>query len=1084
MSVLVRAGRIAQPAIVGLAVSMQSLVPFAAAAMILVVFFTILFLWNRTLRIRVQQRTSELEKKTAEIRQLNEQLRISNEELQTSNEEYESANEELQLLNEDLNKRNVRLAEAMEETRALKDFNEKVVAAVPSVLLVVDQHLRVLTANESYYASFPGLLAKPEGAPLTEALPLSFLRETDLIRKAESVARGQSSLRLPDVCWVDDQGNERFFNVTLSPVAAATAGEKQTNNVLLLMDDVTDRKRLEQEIEARERYLRKLVDNPLVIVLTTDESGAITFFNRGAERLLGHSAEEMRGTPAAGIFSDEADFRVIREHLESQETVENYESVLSAQDEERVEVTVFATTLHDEQERGIGYLFIATDIREKKRAEQNLLLTNRELMTLYSISQTVTSSAPLEERLQAVVEKVRGAFECRVSALALCDAEDARRVEKVYVAGDEPLPEEAALSNALEAVMQRLVSQKSSFLSSRLSEDADVAAAFDELREGESFVSVPLSVGAETVGCLMIVKVLPPAVGDRDVDLLSSIGQRIALAVENDRLYGREKENVSRLRAVVNATRVIGSILSSEELLEAITAEVGNVVSCTYAAILSYSAEERRLSVVSCSGKEKSLAPTTGMSFPPEGNYLQDVLKSSQVCRCSKSEKTTCPLRQALRDSGVSSCLCAPLHFDDSVGVLSLGQSNGRRITDIELQILFDFVAHASLSIKNAHLYTKLQEAYANLQRAQDSMVKAEKYRAIGELSAGVAHDFNNALSIILGRAQHLITVTKNQLLLKGLKSIENASRDAAGIVQRMQQFSKSVPRKPFSRIALNDIARQVLETIEPRRKELAELRGVRIDVVSKLPKVKPISGDAGDLREALTNVVFNAMEAMPRGGRLTVTTGVRGDSVFIEVEDTGVGMSPEVREKALQPFFTTKPEGTGLGLSLVHGAVKRHNGHIEIRSEPGEGTTVTLSFPIDFSTGEVRELVEPYLTRKGKILIVDDNPEVTRALRETLEEASHEVIAVTTGEEGIRMCRETSFDIVITDVGMPGISGLEASRAIRALRPTTRTILMTAWDVRLSPQQMEESAASLAIQKPFEKGRLLSAIEELLSPP
>ena len=1084
MSVLVGAGRIAEPAIMGLAVSMQSLVPFAAAAIVLIAFFTILFLWNRTLRLRVEQRTCELEKKSAEIRQLNEQLRISNEELQTSNEEYESANEELQLLNEDLNKRNVRLAETMEETRALKDFNEKVIAAVPSALLVLDQHLRVLTANESYYASFPGLLAKPEGAALTEALPLSFLRETDLIRRAESVARGHSSLRLPDVCWVDDQGNERFFNVTLSPVAGATAGEGRTGNVLLLMDDVTQRKRLEQEIEARERYLRKLVDNPLVIVLTTDENGAVTLFNHGAERLLGHSAEEMRGTPAAGIFSDEADFRVIRERLESQEKVENYETTLTGQGGEKIEVTVFATTLRDENEDGIGYLLIGIDVREKKQAERNLLLTNRELMTLYSIGQMVTSSAPLEERLQAVVEKVREAFECRVSALTLRDAEDARRVEKVYAAGDEPFPKGAALSNALEAAMQRHVSQRSVFLSGALSEDADVAAAFDELREGESFVSVPLSVGAETVGCLMIVKVLRPAVVDRDVGLLSSIGQRIAMAVENDRLYAREKENASRLQAVVNATRAIGSVLDPEGVLEAITAQVGNVVSCTYAAILSYGAEKRRLSVVSYSGKKESLAATTGMSFSTEGALIERVLKSSQVCRCSTSDETKCPLKEAILDMGVSSCLCVPLRFDDTVALLTLGQSNGRRITDMELQILFDFVAHASLSVKNAHLYTKLQEAYANLQRAQDSMIKAEKYRAIGELSAGVAHDFNNALSIILGRAQHLITVSRNQVLLKGLKSIENASRDAAGIVQRMQQFSKSVPRKPFSRIAVNDIVRQVLETIEPRRKELAELRGVRIDAVSRLPKVKPISGDAGDLREALTNVVFNAMEAMPQGGRLTVTTGIRGDSVFIEVEDTGVGMSPKVREKALQPFFTTKPEGTGLGLSLVHGAVKRHNGQIEIRSEPGKGTAVTLLFPIDFSTSEVREPAEPYLTRKGRILIVDDNPEITQALRETLEEASHEVMAVTTGEEGIRMCRETSFDIVITDVGMPGISGLETSRAIRALRPTTRIILMTAWDVRLSPQQMEESAASLAIQKPFEKARILSAIEELLSPP
>jgi len=360
-------------------------------------------------------------------------------------------------------------------------------------------------------------------------------------------------------------------------------------------------------------------------------------------------------------------------------------------------------------------------------------------------------------------------------------------------------------------------------------------------------------------------------------------------------------------------------------------------------------------------------------------------------------------------------------------------------------------------------------------------MVKAEKYRAIGELSAGVAHDFNNALSIILGRAQFLMSLTSDKHIVKGLKSIENASRDAASTVRRMQEFSKAVSQKPRSRIDVNQMVRQVLDIVEPRWKELAEVQGVEVKVAHKLQKVEPISGDLAELREALTNILFNAIEAMPRGGMLAIRTGVRGQEVFIEVEDTGVGMTPEVQKKVFQPFFTTKPDGMGLGLSLVYGTVKRHNGQIEIRSRPNQGTTVTLLFPIDLTASEVREAAEPAFIRKASVLVVDDNLEVTQTLREMLESVSHEVTAVTDGEEGIRRYRRSRFDVVLADIGMPGLSGWEVSKAIRASDPEARIILITAWGVQLDQERVRESGASLVVQKPFEKATILSAIESLL---
>jgi CheY-like chemotaxis protein len=191
--------------------------------------------------------------------------------------------------------------------------------------------------------------------------------------------------------------------------------------------------------------------------------------------------------------------------------------------------------------------------------------------------------------------------------------------------------------------------------------------------------------------------------------------------------------------------------------------------------------------------------------------------------------------------------------------------------------------------------------------------------------------------------------------------------------------------------------------------------------------------------------------------------------------------MPPDVQEKVFQPFFSTKADGMGLGLSLVYGTIKRHSGQIKIKSRPKKGTAVTLLFPIDLSAGEVREPAQPYVTRKATVLIVEDNPEVTGTLCQMLEGASHKVTAVTDGEEGIEKYRESKFDIVITDIGMPGLSGWEVSKAIKAHDPDARIIFITAWGVQLEPERIKESGASLVIQKPFEKSKILSAIENLL---
>ena len=1061
---------------------LETAVLMALAVVISAGVVAFVFLWSRTLRIRVEEKTAELERKASEIRELNAQLRITNEELQTSNEEYESANEELQLLNDDLNERNARLAEVTEQTRALKDFNEKVIAAVPSVLLVADRHLKVLCANDKYYSTFPNLLEKAEGAFLPDALPHSLLYGHDILHRVQDVVQTSSFCHLPSASYLDQNQSERFCDIHICPVSAEASGQERPCNVLLVIDDVTEIKRLESEITARERYLRNLVNNSIVAIMATDSDGNFMLFNEGAERLLGISAEEACGTPACQVFLSEADLHQIIERLAAEAKLENYETDFVCGTDEKIEVSLFATSLRNEKGELIGHLIIAIDIRERKRAENDLIRKNRELSTLHGVGHTLSSSDPIDERLRRVAAQTAAAFGCQVFALAVCKPEDISRVEKVYAEGANHFPSEDVLYRTCEIMTRRVHAQKMPILGASLPGDGDLSGAMMSVEDDGSFISVSFQAGNKVAGSLTIIRLGGAAFQAGDENLLSSIGQRVAMAIENERLYAGEKQNVSRLRALVEATRVIGSVLDPESVLEALITKVLEIIPSQHAAALTCGSEAQSLSVVASKSTGEGNALKKGTAFPARGNNVEEAIRTSRRCACSIGGQRDCPIKAELAGAGARSCVCVPIALDGSFVLLVIGQDEDRPITDAEMHIVSDLLAYSGLAIKNARLYTALQTAYADLKKAQDAMVKAERYRAIGELSAGVAHDFNNALSIILGRAQFLMTMTKNQQILKGLKSIENASRDAASTVRRMQQFSKTVSRKPYCRVEINDVVRQVLETIEPRVRELAEVGGVRIHVANKAQKVEAVSGDAGELRDALTNILFNAMEAMPRGGNLTVSTGLSGESVFVEVQDTGVGMAPEVQKKDFQPFFTTKPNGMGLGLSLVYGIVKRHGGQIQIASQPNEGTTVTLLFPVDLSASEVREDAEPAVTTRARILIVDDNVEVTQTLRQMLENASHQVTTATDGEEGLRKCRESRFDIVITDIGMPGLSGWDVSKAIKAHDPEAKIILITAWGVQLDHKKVKESGASIVIQKPFDKSRILSAIEQVLT--
>jgi CheY-like chemotaxis protein len=291
----------------------------------------------------------------------------------------------------------------------------------------------------------------------------------------------------------------------------------------------------------------------------------------------------------------------------------------------------------------------------------------------------------------------------------------------------------------------------------------------------------------------------------------------------------------------------------------------------------------------------------------------------------------------------------------------------------------------------------------------------------------------------------------------------QRSVNDVAHTVERLKEFSRQrEPQLKLAPVDPNRLMEQVLDLTRARWSSMPQQRGVvikaRTELDSELP---PILGIESEIREALVNLVFNAVDAMPDGGVLTLRTRSERRqrtagtlrSVHLEVEDTGVGMDEETCRRCIEPFFTTKGEcGTGLGLAMVFGIASRHDAEIEIDSAPGRGTTIRLSFlETMLDTPEPTIMSGP--PSPLRILVVDDDPLILRVLKAALEADGHTVVAADGGQAGIDVFRRAEdgerFDVVMTDLGMPQVDGHRVASAVKALRPSAKVILLTRWGQR-----------------------------------
>jgi PAS domain S-box-containing protein len=537
------------------------------------------------------------------------------------------------------------------------------------------------------------------------------------------------------------------------------------------------------------------------------------------------------------------------------------------------------------------------------------------------------------------------------------------------------------------------------------------------------------------------------------------------------------KSQLSRVDLLNQITRAIGERQDLSSIFQVVIQNLEENLPIDFGCVCLYDAEAEVLTVAGVgngrTGLKDKLALTTGTRIPVDQNGLSHCIQGELVYE-PNTTRVNFAFPSRLAAAGLCSLIAAPLLVETKVfGVLIAARWEVNAFSSPECEFLRQLSEHVALAAHQTQIHAALQQAYSELRQTQQSILQQERLRALGQMASGIAHDINNAISPVALYTESLLEQEPNlsPRARDQLVTIQNAIDDVAQTVSRMREFYRQRgPQLVLAPIDFNRLIQQVLDLTRARWSDMPQERGVVIRLQTELATDLPIvMGAEAEIRDALTNLILNAVDAMPEGGVLTMRTraatipamSTGGDSaahVLVEVSDTGVGMDEHTRRRCLEPFFTTKGErGTGLGLAMVYGMVERHGGDVEIESEPGQGTTMRLSFPATSGVESVVPgndgAVRP--SRRLRILVVDDDPLLIKSLRDTLEYDGHLVVTADGGQAGIEAFNVSlnngeTFAAVITDLGMPHADGRKVASAIKAASPTTPVIMLTGWGQRL----------------------------------
>jgi len=558
---------------------------------------------------------------------------------------------------------------------------------------------------------------------------------------------------------------------------------------------------------------------------------------------------------------------------------------------------------------------------------------------------------------------------------------------------------------------------------------------------------------------------------------------------------------LGRLSLLQHITHATGERQDLASIFQVVLASLEENLPIEFGCFLLHDAASKSLTVSALGAGGRGFAGKLGLALlddvPIDANGLSRCV-AGQLVYEPDAVRILFPFPQRLAAAGLRSVVFAPLIVESQVfGVLVCARSHAEAFSSGECEFLKQLSEHVALASHQARLYGALQQAYDDLRQSQQTVMQQERLRALGQMASGIAHDINNAISPVSLYTESLLEREPNlsERARGYLTTIQRAIEDVARTVSRMKEFYRERDSQLIlERVQINRAVQQVVELTRPRWSDLPQARGAMVDLQTHLTDPMPdIMGAEHEIRDALTNLIFNAVDAMPAGGTLSVRTRnmiSNGEPrAFIEVTDTGVGMDEDTRRRCLEPFYTTKGErGSGLGLAMVYGMIQRHSAELEIESASGRGTTVRLSFAACSAafTSAPNAANAAVLRRRLRILLVDDDPVLIKSLQDTLQEDGHLITVTHGGREGIQAftaaaSRGENFDIVVTDLGMPHVDGRKVASSVKSISAATPVILLTGWGQRLIATNDAPAHVDKVLAKPPRLHELRAALLELV---
>ncbi|MBI3921259.1 MAG: PAS domain S-box protein [Armatimonadetes bacterium] len=846
----------------------------------------------------------------------------------------------------------------------------------------------------------------------------------------------------------------------------------------------------EQVREAEEKY-RSIFENAAEGIFQTTPDGGFLTANPAMARMYGYeSLEDLRANVTdlqKQVYIDPDRREEFLRLMQERGSVSNFEYQVRRKDGIVLWVKENARAVGDKGGKVLYYEGTVEDITEKKKAEEVLRAREvmfRELLESAPDAMVITNEAGEIVRVNSQTEKLLG------------------------------YPRDELVGERVEALLPEQL--RAHHLESREGYLADPHARqmgqglelWARAKDGKEHpVEISLSPLNAVSGKLVIAAI-------RDI-------------TDRKRGEDRLREQFTRISLLNQIARAIDEKLDLRSIYHVVLQHVEDGLPVDMAGVLTYDSASDTFTIAARGPKSQVRAQELGLGegarFPFEHTCFNSILKGEALYMPDLSKFGT-PVQQSLAQGGFLSGVAVPLMVGGQlIGVLVVARREVEAFSSAECEFLGVLAEHVALAAHQAQLHGDLRKAYDELRDTQRAALEQERLSALGQMASGIVHDINNALSPITGFSQLLLMGETNlsETGRRQVETIETAAGDIAHIVARMREFyRKREEQEALQPVNPNDLIHQVIDLTRAKWRDIPQQSGIVIEVQTQLSEDLPLlRGIESEVREALTNLIFNAVDAMPEGGVIVLRTrgsggvgdraiGGKGERekgrverqtspahVAIEVSDTGVGMDEETRLRCLEPFYSTKGErGTGLGLGMVYGVMQRHEGDIKIESHKGKGTTMRLLFPVRSPEAEAdgsaaSNETETAPVRSLRILCVDDEPLLRVLVKEMLEKDGHTVEVADGGEAGVRLFRYAAgqgcpFDVVMTDLGMPYVDGREVARTVKGESPTTPVILLTGWGTTIDCDSDVSQEVDLVLSKPPKMNDLRRALRRVAAGP